>query len=136
MIASKRQSKLSDANEGSLVSDSREKEGRRDLRAAAESVAQDGHAAFCAPAKAGEWALLLGLAIDVLGDAIHALAEAAQEQLPESLPKHRMEVRLFRGALLLRTHEFQSRRGRGRVHCRPSNTGSARHWNNSVRRPS
>ena len=63
------------------MSDSREKEGRRDLRAAAESVAQDGHAAFCAPAEAGEWALLLGLAINVLGNAIHALAEAAQEQV-------------------------------------------------------
>lgn len=49
--------------------------------AAAEGVAQVGHAALCTAAEAGERALLLGLAVDVLGNAVHALAEAAEEQV-------------------------------------------------------
>ena len=45
--------------------------------AAAEGVPQVGHAALCPAAEARERAVLLGLAVDVLGDAVHALAEAA-----------------------------------------------------------
>ena len=80
MIADKRQSKLSDANEGSLVSDSRER-WTSGLEAAAEGVPQVSHAAFCAATEAEERALLLGLAVDILGDAVHALAKAAEEQI-------------------------------------------------------
>lgn len=57
------------------------KEGKSESDAAAESVPQVGHAAFCAAAETGEGALLLGLAVDVLCDAEHAFAEAAQEQV-------------------------------------------------------
>lgn len=49
--------------------------------AAAECVPQVGHAAFCAAAEAGERALLLGRAVDVLCDAVHAFAEAAQKHV-------------------------------------------------------